>query len=308
MSNILKEALADGKALKAAALKNAQNLILESMKTNLKEMVEDQMNEAAEEVDSGEDEMEDTEEVVEEGLEDLELSDEDGGDEMGEDEGSLEDALEDESEDAGLSESDLQEALRSALSEVTHGSLGDQEEITPDGHPTGLMDQDKSEKGWEEKTAPAKKSFAVKEAAYQKKIAGLVTENTLLRKANSQLKRTVNEVNLFNTKLHYAHKLMAKEGLTNEAKRAIVSKLDGVKSVNEAKTLYESLQIAFGTVSEKAKKSKTSLSEALGVNGANSGKNISESAAPKREVLPEGVEANPFSPERMKFLAGIKSK
>lgn len=307
MSNILKEALADGKALKAAALKNAQNLILESMKTNLKEMVEDQMNEATDEVDSGEDEMEDTEEVVEEGLEDLELS-EDGGDEGGEDEGSLEDVLEDE-EESGLSESDLQEALRSALSEVSHGSLGDQEEITPDSHPTGLMDQDKSEKGWEEKSAPAKKSFAVKEAAYQRKIAGLVTENTLLRKANGELKRTVNEVNLFNTKLHYAHKLMAKEGLTNEAKRAIVSKLDGVKTVTEAKTLYESLQIAFGTVSEKAKKSKTSLSEALGVNGANSGKNISESAAPKRaEVQNEGADANPFSPSRMKFLAGIKSK
>lgn len=267
------------------------------------------MNEATDEVDSGEDEMEDTEEVVEEGLEDLELSEdgEDGDEGGGEDEGSLEDVLEDE-EESGLSESDLQEALRSALSEVSHGSLGDQEEITPDSHPTGLMDQDKSEKGWEEKTAPAKKNFAVKEAAYQRKIAGLVSENTLLRKANGQLKRTVNEVNLFNTKLHYAHKLMAKEGLTNEAKRAIVSKLDGVKTVTEAKNLYESLQIAFGTVSEKAKKSKTSLSEALGVNGASSGKNISESVAAKREVLSEGAEANPFSPERMKFLAGIKSK
>lgn len=300
MGNILKEAIADGKALKAAALKNAENLILENMKTSLKEMVEDQMNEAAEDEDTkDEDVVEEGEDVVEEGLEDLEMSEEDEGSE----EDALEDALED--EDSGLSESDLQEALEAALSEVSHGGLGDQEHILPDKHPTGLMDQDKSEKGWEEKAPPAKKDFTVKENAYKSKIAKLVTENTLLRKANVELKRSLNEVNLFNTKLHFAHKLLTKEGLSADVKRKIVGKFDKVKTVNEAKTLYESLQLALGALSEKAQKStKTSLSEALKVDARSQGKNISQKES-KKEVISEAAEVNPFDPERMKYLAGI---
>jgi hypothetical protein len=306
--NILKEALADGKALKMAALKNAQNLILENMKEDLKEMVEDQMNEVADDEDTA-----DSEPVTE--GEDMSLdSDEDDLDLEEEDEDldlDSEDDLfadDDEEEDSGLSEADLREALSAALTEVSHGSLGDQEHITPDSHPTGLMDQDKSEKGWEEKTAPAKKDFTVKEAAYRKKIANLVAENTMLRKTNVELRKTVNEVNLFNTKLHLAHKLMNKPGLNVSQKKAIVAKLDEVKSVEQAKNLYESLRIALGALSESAKRtSKASLSEALGVKNAPSqGRNISERKETRSATLTEAVEVNPFSPERMKFLAGIK--
>lgn len=307
--NILKEALADGRALKQAALKNAQNLILENMKEDLKEMVEDQMNVAADEDGAETEEMTEgagdlsLDSDLDEGDDDLDLDEEGEEDEEDEDEGEF-----DLDDDAGLSESDLREALNAALNEVSHGSLGDQEHITPDSHPTGLMDQDKSEKGWEEKTAPAKKDFTVKEAAYRKKIANLVAENTMLRKTNVELRKTVNEVNLFNTKLHLAHKLMNKPGLNTSQKRAIVAKLDEVKSVDQAKNLYESLKIALGALSESAKKtSKASLSEALGVkNAPTQGRNISERKESPRSTLTEATEVNPFSPERMKFLAGIK--
>lgn len=304
--NILKEALADSKALKAAAMKNAEKLLLESMKENLKEMVEDQMNEASEdsETSTEEDTLDETQEVATEGLEDLDVAEDDFGDET--EEGGEEDSLDD--EDLGLSESDLQEALEHALKEVSHGSLGDQEQVLPDKHPTGLLDTDKSEKGWEEKTAPAKKDFTVKEASYQKKIAALVTENTVLKRANNELKKSLKEVHLFNAKLHYAHKLVTKEGLDIDRKRKIVAKFDTVKSVTEAKNLYESLQLAFGSMSGNAKSKKTSLSEALGVDSRGQGKNISETKKPKAEVLTEAVEHNPFDPERMKFLAGIKRK
>lgn len=312
MSNILKEALADSKALKAAALRNAQNLILENMKHDLKEMVEDSMNETAdgdaddvgtEDEESGEDTM--SEELdfggeEEDGLDGLDLGEEGDEDEDADDLGGRDD-------EDGLSESDLHEALASALSEVSHGGLSEPEVITPDKHPTGLMDQDKKEQGWDEKAPPAKQSFTVKESIYRKKIANLVAENTLLRKANSQLKRTVNEVNLFNTKLHFAHKLLNKEGLSHNTKRAIISKFDGVKSVNEAKTLYESLELAFGSLSENSNKKsgkKTSLSEALGVR-PQQGPNVSPKASP--EVLVETA-MDPYDPRRLQMLAGITKK
>jgi hypothetical protein len=102
--------------------------------------------------------------------------------------------------------------------------------------------------------------------------------------------------------------LLNKEGLDLSTKKSIVKKFDGVKSVNEAKTLYESLQLAFGALSENSKKkSKNSLSEALGVQGS-SGRNVSNVG--DRRVMNESanqpVEENPFGISRMQHLAGIK--
>lgn len=305
MSNILKEALADSKALKAAALKNAQNLILENMKHDLKEMVEDQMNE--------------TDDADADDLGDLDLSslgdEEEGGDDLDDEEemttesadSDCDDEDGDEGADESISESDLREALKEAMLEVSHGSLGEIEFIDPDSHPTGLMDQDKSEKGWEEKTAPAKKSFAIKESAYRQKIAKLIAENVTLRKVNNQLRSTVNEVNLFNTKLHYSYKLLNKEGLDLGTKKRIIKQFDGVKSVNEAKTLFESLQLAFGALSENSKKNvkKNSLSEALGVQGSTSGRNVSRTLNESVSSV-DASGSDPYAVSRLQYLAGIK--
>lgn len=304
--NILAEAIADSKALKSAAVANAQALILESMKDNLKEMVEDQMNEMADDetVAEGEDcEPEGDEEELSEGTdmeinenEDFDLDDLDAEEE---DESEEE---EDEDEMAGLSEADLHEALAAALNEVESPKMGDLRPVGADDHEDPVTGADSKEAGWEEKTAPAKKDFTVKENAYKARIAKLVAENTMLKKTNDKLRATVNEVNLFNTKLHYSQKLLRKEGLTQNVKRAIIGKMDSTKTVAEVKTLYESLEIALGALSEtkKAVKKQTSLSEALGVHGAAQGRNVSEVRSP---VL---TEQNPFEKTRMQVLAGVK--
>lgn len=304
--SILQEALADSKALKEAAFANAKNVLFENLKDNLREMVDESINEMAEE---GSDESAPDAE--------FDLSNLEGGDSEGEDEMATEDELnlseaeevededdssEYEEDDGGLSEADLSAAVAAALNEVDHGALGDMEEIDPDSHPTGLMDQDSKEAGWEEKTAPAKKDFTMKESVdgYKKRIAKLVTENTMLKKANQQLKNVVAEVNLFNTKLHYAHKLINREGLEPKAKKQIVAKFDEVRTTAEAKRLYESLDLALRTVSGSkpvAKKPGRQLSEALGITSTGSERaNLTESA---------GSMDDPFSPERMKIVAGI---
>jgi hypothetical protein len=302
--NILQEAIADSKALKAVAIQNARNLVLESLKEDLKEMVEDQMNEMADVADYEQPgDMEDEAgAVTSEGNEmdetdDFELEGEvdDFGDEGEEDEG----------EEAGFSADELQEALASALNEVDHAGLGEMEEIDPGSHPTGLMDQDSKEDGWENKEAPAAKSWAVKEGLYKRKVASLVAENATLKKVNLNLRKSVNEVNLFNTKLHYAHKLLNKEGLDVRTKKAIVAKMDNVRTVSEAKTLFESLELALGSLSENRKpapkQKSASLSEALGVHGRAEGKNLTEAHSPHLTG-----EQGAFDPARLKKLAGMK--
>lgn len=303
--NILQEAIADSRALKSAAIANAQALILESMKDNLKEMVEDQMNEMADDETVAEacddDADEESGDELSEGTE-MEINEEEDFDldDLGGEEDELEG--EDEGDDlAGLDEADLHEALMNALQEVDHGKMGDLRDVGPDEHHDPVTGADKKEAGWEEKTAPAKQDWTMKESAYRARIAKLATENAMLKKANGQLRATVNEVNLFNTKLHFAHKLLNKEGLSPTAKKAIISKMDGVKTVTEAKTLYESLELALGALSErKTQKKSTSLSEALGLPQASQGRNVSNV---RSTVLQE---SNPFDPARMQILAGVK--
>lgn len=307
--NILTEALADSKALKQAAYANAHNMILEGFKSNLKEMVDEQINEMSgeeggdeapvDELDlsglEGGDEGEDTMATEDE----FNLSE---ADESAEDEGSAEDEAEDEAE--GLSEADFSAALTAALQEVDHGGLGDMDEIDDGQHPTGLMDKDAKEAGWEEKTTPNKKDFTMKEGVYKKRIVQLVTENTMLKKANEQLKKVVSEVNLFNTKLHYAHRFLQKEGLDDRTKKTILEKFDKVTTVSEAKRLFESLEIAIGAISGSKPAGKKPavkpLSEALGITQKNGGANLKESK--------QSDESNPFDVERMKVIAGITKK
>jgi hypothetical protein len=303
--NILEEAIADSKQLKNAAFQNAQRMILENFKSDLKEMVEDQINEMAEE--GGDESAPDA---------DLDLSGlEEGGDELGEDDTmALEDELnlsesdeslesesdEEDEDEGGLTEADLSAAIKSALQEVDHAGLGDMEEIDPDSHPTGLMDEDGKEAGWDTKSTPNKKDFTVKEGQYKKRIAALVTENTLLKKTNDKLKSSLAEVNLFNTKLHYAHKLVNKEGLDIKTKKAIVSKFDNVKTVSEAKVLYESIELALGALRGNKPVAKKGtgkpLSEALGITNKGDGANLTEGLHSKEEAA---------AVDRYKVIAGI---
>ncbi len=297
-TNILKEAIEDSKQLKKAALDSAKAMLLEGMKEKMKEFVENHLNEEDEVcLDTGEGDDEVSLEVVDEpGLDEVKEEDtvmeneefelEDLGDES------------DEGEDEGLSDEDLDEALRLALQEVEHGDLGEPDEIDVDTHDTGILDVDTKEAGWEEKTAPAAKDWTVKEHAYKGKVASLAKEVVLLRKANAKLTEAMNEVNLFNRKLFYASRVMQKEGLTKEAKMGIVKVLDSAKSAQQVKGLYESFETVLGVVSKGGtdrKISKTpALAEALG---------SSKQKAVSETVLSEGLDASVIA--RNKKLAGI---
>lgn len=307
--NILKEAIADAEALKKGAVANAINVLSESMKENIRSFVESELNETShEDTESAEMVEEEKDPMADksEDMEDVDLSEEEGEEEEmeGSDE---EESSEDsgESEDDDISEEDMREAIMSALSEVSHGGLGDPELVGPDSkHETGLADMDSKEEALHKKTPPAAKDMTVKENAQLKaKVASLMAENVAYKKANQKLTAALAEVKTFNAKLMYVSKFMQNEHATQSIKKAFVGKLDSAKTIAEAKSIYDAFSMAVGLVSEsiKSKKTKSSLSEALGTGAsAGAGRNISESReTPKSEL----VETN-----RWQKLAGIKKE
>lgn len=285
--DILSEAIADVRSIKAAAQRNAEAVILESLKPRVESFINEQLEDmdAMEEASSCDDEeketmdeqLEETSELGDE-LADLDLGD---VDEEDEDSDSDEDSVD---EGYGLTTEDLERALAEALTlqEVDHGPMGDVDEIetSKDNNPTGIMDKDAKEAGWETKKAPAAKDMTVKEnRALKAKVATLVKENTVLRKANQNLQRTIKEVNLFNSKVLYATKILQNESLSRGQKEDLVKRMDSVKTVSEAKSLFESVSFALRLMSEnKGKAPKSRLAEALGSkNVPSSQKVISES-------------------------------
>lgn len=320
--NLLQEAIADAKDIRQAALANAQTIIMEHLKENVRAVVDEQLSDALHEneeagcEDNKEDDQMTENESNELDLEELpevamsdESEEEEEKDESEEDEEEEGDE-EDEDLDEGLTEADLDEALRAALvSEVDHGGLGDPElVINGAGGADGIADEDTKEAGWETKKAPKAKAttlatgekYQQEALRLQKKVVQLAKENAIAKKANASLSETIKEVKLFNAKLFYAVKLMQKENLDASIKDKIVQKMDKVQSLSEAKNLYESLQLALGLVSESAKavkKPKASLAEALGSTGtAGTGRGVSS------------VDSDESQKNRFMALAGLKKE
>ena len=121
----------------------------------------------------------------------------------------------------------------------------------------------------------------------------LLSELKKAKAANGELKKHLQEMNLFNAKLLYANKLMQNKSLSPRQQRAVVEALDSAKTLREAKLLFQSL-------SNGVKKGKT-LSESAGrVRGSSSKSTPRASAQP----LQEGAGQT----DRWAILAGIPGK
>ncbi len=109
------------------------------------------------------------------------------------------------------------------------------------------------------------------------------------------LKGTINEVNLLNAKLLYANKLFRGYNLTNEQKVKVVENLDRTTSVREVKLVYTTLaeSMKFGGVDRK-QTAKRVVSEGIS-------SKATASTAPKKEII---AESNDLA-NRFKQLAGI---
>ena len=129
----------------------------------------------------------------------------------------------------------------------------------------------------------------------QENLEKLETENEKYKEAILYLKEKLEEVNLSNAILLYTNRTLDSDSLNERQKNKIVEAISKAGSVNEAKTIFETLQSTIE--SSQQRRQPKSLSEAA--------KRKSSLYLPRRQ---EKVDTSDILRERMMRLAGIKNQ
>jgi hypothetical protein len=327
MSDMLEQAIIDADALKEAALKNAEELIIEKYSHEIKEAVDSLLEQPEEEELGlggeeelgglegdpglgGEEELEtpdmppshtDTgeklcpcpESEIKIDLSQLaeELGEDVEADEMIDRETELAPKLEENEEDSELDEDFLASILEKLTIDVKNVPSGQ-----PGGGSNETLDRENEEIALAQEEVEELEEDEEKENL-KEELKKLGKENeTLLEKTNKyknmllQLKDKLNEVNLSNAKLLYTNRVLDSASLNERQRNKIVEALSKADSVEGAKVIFETLQSAVGS---ERKRTPKSLSEA-----------IQRSST----TLPRRKEENKSIPhkDRWKTLAGIK--
>lgn len=209
-------------------------------------------------------------------------------------------------EDLKAALSEVLNSLRLKEASVTKG-FGDSQDATikASGGPgsKGLVDEKSGESMFSDVTPPAAKDMTVKEAfvAIQKQNASLKKENAEYKQVCSVLKKSLQEVNLFNSKLLHTQKLLNLSELNNKQRLAVIEAFDRAGNMREVELVYRSLSESF--------KIAGVLGESKQVK-ANKGKS-SRFSTPSASILKETVVRESAQSEgtdfqsRMQQLAGL---
>jgi hypothetical protein len=275
MNNLLKEAIADAKAVRETALANAKIALEEAFAPRLQSMLSARLAEEAEEDEMyEEEEMEqeptNEEEYMEDGQDGTPASGLDEEDEMemeeGEEELDLEAIIrelegEDSEDEAPMGEAegeaDMEMEVEPADDEVTEEEDIDINEII-----RSLTEEDGEEEAPEEEEESMEESKELAEAY----------------KVIKFMRSKLNEVNLLNAKLLFSNKLFRNYALNEGQKMKVIENFDRANSIREVKLVYSTLCESLKSVNKK----KTTIKE--GYASKSSGK----STAPKKEILSEG--------------------
>jgi len=323
-SDLLKQAIADAKAVKETALANAKLALQEAFMPQMKSMLETQLMSELE----GEEELEAGAEDVAMGADKMAA----GADEMGMDmpdsigigvdydndgsydyEGDLnlggaeteeempaeempaEDEYAAEEEDlnlesiiaeleAGMGNEDLEDVEPAAVEEGDYSKY----EETIDEDIDSLIEAILAEEGEEDMGAPVEDESSVEEGKYKKMEEDLHEAYRTVK----QLQSVINEVNLLNAKLLYTNKLFRNFELNEAQKMKVIENFDRAATTREAKLVFATLAESFNKPTKARKVVKESKSYAS---------RPVASTAPKTQILNEGFEyAN-----RWKKLAGL---
>ena len=307
MSNLLKEAIADAKAVRATALANAKAALEEAFQPKLEAMLAEKLkNEIADSSDiANSDPTGDNDGMpltvdryVDEG--DMQISDDELNEILAELEGELDEAGQVDpnvpvapapvdpmaqapapvapapvAEDTGEDEMvDLQELLDSLNDDESAG-----EEIT---------------EGEEEDEEPVDEKIEDAEV-----VESIQSELNEAMSTVQYLRDQLNEVNLLNAKLLYTNKLFNSFNLDQKQKLKVVETFDLAKSIREVKLSYTILSESYslgGSVVKKTNTTAKTITEGL------ASKPVA-STAPKKELI---VENSNVMALRFQKLAGIK--
>jgi hypothetical protein len=290
MKDLLKEAIADAKAVRETALANAKLALEEAFTPRLQSMLSaklaEEMSEEDEEMPAEEEMPTEGEEMEDEGMPAEEPVEEGEGEEMPEEEMTEEDMdMEGEGEDdldlesiirelEGEEEPAMEEpAMEDSMEEGEEMSDDDDEDINIEEIIKSLREEDESEEEMEE---PAEEESSEDlEEAYN-----------VIR----FLKGKINEVNLLNAKLLYSNKLFRNFTLSEGQKMKVIENFDRAFTLREVKLVYSTLAEGFKMPSTKRVVKESFASKPVG------------STKPAKQVISEGTElAN-----RFKKLAGLK--
>jgi len=124
---------------------------------------------------------------------------------------------------------------------------------------------------------------------HTKKIDTIKEERNEIKNVALKMRDHVNDVNLQNARLLYTNQVLTGDSLNERQKNKIVEAISNADSVEEAKTIFETLRSAVGGPSKRIPKS------------------LSEVVERRASTLPRATKAKSSDPEtdRMKLLAGI---
>lgn len=300
MTDLLKEAIADAKAVRATALANAKLALEEAFTPRIQSMLASKLAEEMEEEEmeaepvSEEEDMEGSEEVTNEGEEettdDASMSDEDMAELeeiLRELEGGEEDPMEEEYMDSSeigndidlYEEDDMEDEMteeEDMEDEMTEGE--DEEEIDLEEVIRALREEDGEEEMTEEEDMEEEP----------------VAEGRRLKEAYNVirfLRKQINEVNLLNAKLLFSNKLFRNYELSESQKLRVIENFDRATSMREVKLVYTTICESMTRTRKKAAKMNESVASAP-----------TRSTKPAAKVLNEGSDLA----ARWKKLAGLK--
>src|SRR6056300_1490790 len=309
-SDLLKEAIADAKAVKETALANAKMALEEAFTPKLQSMLSHKL---AEELDDEEEEVSDiASDVIESHEEEMhseeeEVSEEDEVEETYEsedDEVSEEEEMMDEEEDELDLESVIAE-LEAALGdeeaeevseEEDAEEVSEEEEATEEMYEEGEEGEDLDEELSLDEIIATLKEMADEEEAVEEVVTEEEDEEDATAeleeayKTIESLRSTINEVNLLNAKLLYTNKLFRTFDLNEGQKMKVIENFDRAESLREVKLVFATL----GENLNVAKKPKAVVKESLASKPM-------KSSAPKKEIISEGN----LVADRFKKLAGL---
>jgi len=276
MSDLLKEAIADAKAVRETALQNAKAALEEAFTPQIKNMLSAKL---AETEDGEEDDTEEMAHEDEEAAED-EVEAEEGHYEEGEhdeDEGEAEEGHhegeegddEDEVEEGNL---DLEAVIAELEAELAEGEGDDEEEVEEstesDEEPVAEAEEAVSEDAeleeeYEIDEAELKEDEEeVTEEVDESKLSQVQAELDEHKEAVQYLKDKLHEVNILNAKLLYTNKLFKEFSLDNNQKLKVVETFDRAQTTREIKLVYttmaEQLNENSGVIKRKSIKESAS--------------------------------------------------
>ena len=300
MSSMLEQAIIDAAALKEAAIRNAEQEILEKYSQDIKEAVttlleedtleEEALEEAAHEEDDAEADEEmmdqippassegealcpcpDSEEVIELDLDALMMQADNEQPEAAEmtDRAELAEDIEEEKELRDLNEAEETEQNTEEEINIDEQDLKDlveelkfEYEPKPTGFASGTPAADLEQEQLVKAVREEIEEANKEKEGLKENLNNLVEENKKFKRIILQLKDKLDEVSVSNARLLYTNRVLENPSLNERQKAKLVETISKAQTIEKAKMIYEALQSAVDGTSAKVEKPE-SLNEVV---------------------------------------------